>query len=50
MEGLTTAQLDQASHLEDLGQQQETGVMELIHKQDARWLEIEERHVRTFLS
>ena len=34
MEGLTAAQLDQTSRLEDLGQQQETRVMELIHKQD----------------
>ena len=45
MEGLTAAQLDQASRLEDLGQQQETRVMELIHKQDARWLEIEQRQL-----
>ena len=45
MEGLTAAQLDQASRLEDLGQQQETRVMELIHRQDARWLEIEQRQL-----
>ena len=45
IEGLTAAQLDQASRLEDLGQQQETRVIELIHKQDARWLEIEQRQL-----